>query len=165
MLSLSAAPPSTHSQKRHTTPKESALPVSTAALVTMSPSNSKSTAIPQLDAYLKAFFSLWNVKEAIATIKDTYEINENLESYNYRAGVLFRDIREQTQRFACSGAIYTQTTDVEGEVNGLVTYDRRFLRPHLEQWQADIQSVYRAAASRGGRKLGAELGDILSGQF
>ncbi|KAH7253304.1 glycoside hydrolase superfamily [Fusarium solani] len=96
---------------------------------------------------------LWNVKEAIATIKDTYEINENLESYNYRASVLFRDIREQTQRFACSGAIYTQTTDVEGEVNGLVTYDRRFLRPQLEKWQDDIQSVYKAAASRGGRKV------------
>ncbi|KAI8650664.1 hypothetical protein NCS57_01400800 [Fusarium keratoplasticum] len=83
---------------------------------------------------------LWNVKDAIATIKDTYEINENLESYNYRASVLFRNIREQTQRFACSGAIYTQTTDVEGEVNGLVTYDRRFLRPQLEKWQDDIQS-------------------------
>ncbi|KAM6511585.1 hypothetical protein FALCPG4_016589 [Fusarium falciforme] len=96
---------------------------------------------------------LWNVKDAIATIKDTYEINENLESYNYRASVLFRDIREQTQRFACSGAIYTQTTDVEGEVNGLVTYDRRFLRPQFEKWQDDIQSVYKAAASRGGRKV------------
>ncbi|KAM0426590.1 hypothetical protein ACHAPT_008284 [Fusarium lateritium] len=96
---------------------------------------------------------LWDVKEAIATIKDTYEINQNLESYNYRASVLFRDIREQTQRFACSGAIYTQTTDVEGEVNGLVTYDRRFLRPQLAKWQDDIQSVYEAAASRGGRKV------------
>ncbi|EEU37603.1 uncharacterized protein NECHADRAFT_106524 [Fusarium vanettenii 77-13-4] len=96
---------------------------------------------------------LWDVKEAIATIKETYEINENLESYNYRASVLFRDIREQTQRFACSGAIYTQTTDVEGEVNGLVTYDRRFLRPQLEKWQDDIQSVYKAAASRGGLKV------------
>ena len=24
----------------------------------------------------------------------------------------------------CSAAVYTQTTDVEGEVNGLMTYDR-----------------------------------------
>ena len=24
-----------------------------------------------------------------------------------------------------SGAVYTQTTDVEGEVNGLMTYDRK----------------------------------------
>lgn len=63
--------------------------------------------------------------------------------------VLFRDIREQTEKFACSGAVYTQTTDVEGEVNGLLTYDRRILRPYLEQWQKDIQSVYDAAATRG----------------
>ena len=42
---------------------------------------------------------------------------------------------------------------MEGEVNGLVTYDRRFLRPQLEKWQDDIQSVYKAAASRGGHKV------------
>lgn len=67
--------------------------------------------------------------------------------------VLFRDLREQTERYACSGAVYTQTTDVEGEVNGLLTYDRRVMRPKLEQWKEDIQSVYDAAASRGGRSV------------
>ncbi|KAJ3526052.1 hypothetical protein NM208_g11365 [Fusarium decemcellulare] len=107
---------------------------------------------------------LWNVKQAIDTIKDTYEINENLESYNFRAGVLFRDIREQTERFACSGAVYTQTTDVEGEVNGLVTYDRRFVRPDVAKWQDEIQSVYKAAAGRGGHeaeKRKRALGSLL----
>ncbi|KAI8400147.1 hypothetical protein FOFC_18970, partial [Fusarium oxysporum] len=93
---------------------------------------------------------LWNVKQAIDSIPETYEINEDLDSYNYRSGVLFRDIREQTQRFACSGAVYTQTSDVEGEVNGLITYDRRFVRPDVEKWQSEIASVYKAAASRGG---------------
>ncbi|KAF5721623.1 beta-galactosidase [Fusarium globosum] len=93
---------------------------------------------------------LWNVKQAIDSIPETYEINEDLDSYNYRSGVLFRDIREQTQRFACSGAVYTQTSDVEGEVNGLITYDRRFVRPDVEKWQSEIASVYKAAASRSG---------------
>lgn len=97
--------------------------------------------------------SLWNVKQAIDSIPETYEINEDLESYNYRAMVLFRDIREQTERYACSGAVYTQTTDVEGEVNGLLTYDRRVMRPKLDQWQKDIQSIYEAAAGRGGRPV------------
>ncbi|KAF4993179.1 hypothetical protein FGRMN_6664 [Fusarium graminum] len=96
---------------------------------------------------------LWNVKQAIDSIPETYEINKDLDSYNYRSGVLFRDIREQTQRFACSGAVYTQTSDVEGEVNGLITYDRRFVRPDVEKWQSEIASVYEAAASRGGREL------------
>ncbi|KAF5022637.1 hypothetical protein F66182_5313 [Fusarium sp. NRRL 66182] len=95
-------------------------------------------------------------QQAIDTIPETYEINKDLESYNYRAGVLFRDIREQTQRFACSGAVYTQTSDVEGEVNGLITYDRRFVRPDVEKWQSEIASVYEAAASRGGRKTEGE---------
>jgi len=35
---------------------------------------------------------------------------------------------------------------VEGEVNGLLTYDRRVLRPDVAQWQADIKALYDAAA-------------------
>ena len=27
-----------------------------------------------------------------------------------------------------SAAVYTQTTDVEGEVNGLITYDRKVIK-------------------------------------
>jgi len=49
---------------------------------------------------------------------------------------------------ACSGAVYTQTTDVEGEVNGLVTYDRRVVRVDVEQWKRDIKGLYEAAESR-----------------
>ena len=32
-----------------------------------------------------------------------------------------------------SGAIYTQTTDVEGEVNGLITYDRKIIKLDMER--------------------------------
>ena len=28
----------------------------------------------------------------------------------------------------CSAAVYTQTTDVEGEVNGIMTYDRKVIK-------------------------------------
>ena len=31
-------------------------------------------------------------------------------------------------RQGCSAAVYTQTTDVEGEVNGLMTYDREIIK-------------------------------------
>ena len=44
--------------------------------------------------------------------------------------------------------MWTQTTDVEGEVNGLMTYDRRVLRPNETQWKADIQALYDAAKAR-----------------
>lgn len=94
--------------------------------------------------------SLWKVEHAINTINQTYELHDDLESYNYRARVLFKEFREQVERYACSGGVWTQTTDVEGEVNGLYTYDRRVLRPNVGQWKRDIASLYRAARNRGG---------------
>ncbi|EFQ31289.1 glycosyl hydrolase family 2 [Colletotrichum graminicola] len=93
---------------------------------------------------------LWNVQQAIDTINQTYEIDENLEAYNYRGRVLLREFREQVEMYACSGGVWTQTSDVEGEVNGLVTYDRRVLRPDIAQWQVDIKSLFDAARSRSG---------------
>jgi hypothetical protein len=41
-----------------------------------------------------------------------------------------------------SAAVYTQTTDVEGEVNGLLTYDREVVKidpQQLAQWHAQLQ--------------------------
>jgi len=35
-----------------------------------------------------------------------------------------------------AGAVYTQTTDVEGEINGLLTYDRRVLKIPADQLRA-----------------------------
>lgn len=92
--------------------------------------------------------SLWNVQEAINTINQTYEIDTTIEDWNYRGHHLLGELLDQIALFACSGGIWTQTTDVEGEVNGLMTYDRRILRPDVPQWQADISDLYRAAASR-----------------
>ena len=36
------------------------------------------------------------------------------------------------QRLGLSAAVYTQTTDVEGEVNGLMTYDRKVVKADPE---------------------------------
>ncbi|KAK3675974.1 hypothetical protein LTR78_004166 [Recurvomyces mirabilis] len=91
---------------------------------------------------------LWNVQEAINTINQTYEIDQTIDAWNYRGHRLLDDLHDQIVRYACSGGIWTQTTDVEGEVNGLLTYDRRVLRPDVGQWKADIQNLYDAAAAR-----------------
>ncbi|KAK4224900.1 beta-galactosidase [Podospora fimiseda] len=91
---------------------------------------------------------LWPVEGAVRTINETYEIHANTDSYNWRAHVLLDLLKQQIERYACSGAVYTQTTDVEGEVNGLVTYDRRFVRVDTQQWRTDIQALYSAAAGR-----------------
>ncbi|KAK3061853.1 hypothetical protein LTS18_005310, partial [Coniosporium uncinatum] len=79
----------------------------------------------------------------------TYEIDETLDAWRYRSTVLLGELRDQIEMYACSGGVWTQTTDVEGEVNGLLTYDRRVLRPG-DQWKRDIQSLYDAAAGRRG---------------
>lgn len=41
-----------------------------------------------------------------------------------------------------AGAIYTQTTDVEGEVNGLMTYDREVIKMEEEKVKAINNQVY-----------------------
>jgi hypothetical protein len=37
-----------------------------------------------------------------------------------------------------------------------LTYDRRVLRPNKDQWRADIQALYDAAAARSNGTLSAE---------
>ncbi|KAJ5773496.1 hypothetical protein N7457_008392 [Penicillium paradoxum] len=91
---------------------------------------------------------LWNNQAAIDTIDQTYEIDATIEAWNYRSHILLGELEEQTRLYACSGGVWTQTTDVEGEVNGLMTYDRRLARVDVEQWQADIKALYAAAAAR-----------------
>ncbi|RWA07227.1 hypothetical protein EKO27_g7881 [Xylaria grammica] len=95
---------------------------------------------------------LWKVQAAINTINQTYEIDETIEAWNYRGHVLLSELRDQVEKWACSAAIWTQTTDVEGEVNGLLTYDRRVLRPDVDQWKSDIQALKDAAKARNGKK-------------
>jgi beta-galactosidase/beta-glucuronidase len=41
-----------------------------------------------------------------------------------------------------SGAIYTQTTDVEGEVNGLITYDRRVIKLKPRKLKKAHQEIF-----------------------
>ncbi|OQD81321.1 hypothetical protein PENANT_c028G05777 [Penicillium antarcticum] len=91
---------------------------------------------------------LWNNQAAINTINQTYEIDTTIEAWNYRSHILLGELEDQIRLFSCSGGVWTQTTDVEGEVNGLITYDRRLARTDEKQWQADIKALYDAAAAR-----------------
>ena len=64
---------------------------------------------------------------------------ETLESWNLRGRYLLTELRAQVELYSCAGGVWTQTTDVEGEINGMLTYDRRILRTDVPQWRADIQ--------------------------
>ena len=41
----------------------------------------------------------------------------------------------------CSAAVYTHTTDVEGEVNGFMTYDRKVMKVNEERIRKINESV------------------------
>jgi hypothetical protein len=44
-----------------------------------------------------------------------------------------------------SAAVYTQTTDVETEVNGFLTYDRKVIKMNLEALQSVHKKLYLAS--------------------
>jgi hypothetical protein len=81
-------------------------------------------------------------------MQTSYELTNTTAIWNYRTHDLLNKLREQTELFACSGGVWTQTTDVEGEVNGLMTYDRRIIRMDEEIWKRDVSALYEAAAKR-----------------
>jgi hypothetical protein len=44
-----------------------------------------------------------------------------------------------------SAAVYTQTTDVEVETNGLMTYDRKVVKIPAEKLNEESRKLYEAA--------------------
>ena len=62
--------------------------------------------------------------------------DEVLDTYEKYAGQL-KDLVDK----GFAAAIYTQTTDVEGEVNGLMTYDRKVVKLDLDSLSAINRSV------------------------
>ncbi|WP_037861703.1 glycoside hydrolase family 2 [Streptomyces sp. NRRL S-340] len=55
----------------------------------------------------------------------------------------------EVRALACrgsNGAVYTQISDVEGELNGLLTYDRRVLKPDADRIRAAQQALIRDAS-------------------
>jgi beta-galactosidase len=40
-----------------------------------------------------------------------------------------RELKRLKETSGIAAGVYTQTTDVEGEINGLLTYDRKVSRP------------------------------------
>jgi hypothetical protein len=106
---------------------------------------------------------LWNDQQAINHINETYEIDANNDIWNYRALRVIEELREQTEMFDCNGGVYTQTTDVEGEVNGpyslcpyarainlknslllgFLTYDREVDHTDQKKWKKAIRDLYQ----------------------
>ena len=53
----------------------------------------------------------------------------------------FLDMLKVFVQTGCAAAVYTQTTDVEGEVNGLITYDRKVIKVDMPRIAEGNKSV------------------------
>ncbi|MEU1117550.1 MULTISPECIES: PA14 domain-containing protein [unclassified Streptomyces] len=56
---------------------------------------------------------------------------------------------DEVRALACkgsNGAVYTQITDVEGELNGLLTYDRKVVKPDVKRVKAAHEALIRDAS-------------------
>ena len=77
-----------------------------------------------------------------------WQADKNWGYIEYKSGedvlkqysVYAEDLKKIIQQ-GVSAAVYTQTTDVEGEVNGLMTYDRKIVKMDEERLRAVNQSV------------------------
>ncbi|ADB42149.1 glycoside hydrolase family 2 protein [Spirosoma linguale] len=71
---------------------------------------------------------LWNPEMRNWGYQTYQSADEVLKAYQKK----YAKIVEYYQKQALSAAVYTQTTDVEGEVNGLLTYDREVIKIPIE---------------------------------
>jgi hypothetical protein len=70
----------------------------------------------------------------------TYHSEKELvDAYVYK----FNQIVEMKKTKGLSAAVYTQTTDVEGEVNGLMTYDREVIKFLVEKLKEIHSALFK----------------------
>ena len=74
------------------------------------------------------------------TKKDSEEVMTIYES--------FLEMLKTFVQTGCAAAVYTQTTDVEGEVNGLITYDRKVIKVDIPRIAAGNRSVIESMPAK-----------------
>ncbi|WP_183561388.1 glycoside hydrolase family 2 protein [Mucilaginibacter sp. SP1R1] len=82
----------------------------------------------------------------------TWQANKNWGYQNFKNGddlfkvyASFTDRLQELIKAGLSAAVYTQTTDVEGEVNGFMTYDRKVIKMPVESLQKVNSKLYDPA--------------------
>ncbi|WP_009943530.1 glycoside hydrolase family 2 [Saccharopolyspora erythraea] len=79
-----------------------------------------------------------------------YEMTPDEQTLTRRYVENQRDVLTAAQRCGISGAIYTQITDVEHEVNGFFTYDRQVEKMDFARVRAINDEIVRSADGSGG---------------
>jgi hypothetical protein len=78
---------------------------------------------------------------------NAYEMQPSVEALTQCFERLQRELQVLVQQKGLGVAIYTQTTDVEHEVNGFLTYDRNFKKMDFQRVKQANEAVFRAAAA------------------
>jgi beta-galactosidase/beta-glucuronidase len=82
---------------------------------------------------------LWDPKMRNWGYQTYTSAGELLKQYKIK----FDQIVKMKKEMGLSAAIYTQTTDVEGEVNGLLTYDREIIKIPVDTLKAMHSQLYK----------------------
>ncbi|MFF5992256.1 glycoside hydrolase family 2 protein [Prauserella flavalba] len=82
-----------------------------------------------------------------------YELTASREELTRRYVEVSEDLESVVRGLGLSGAIYTQTTDVENEVNGLLTYDRRVVKVTLPVAAERNRAVIAAGSAASGGQV------------
>lgn len=75
-----------------------------------------------------------------------YEMTDSRARLTDRFVQVSRDLEDEIRKGGLSGAVYTQTTDVENEVNGFMTYDRWLVKVSLRTVAERNRAVIAAGA-------------------
>lgn len=89
---------------------------------------------------------LWPVRN------DAYEMMLNKEQLTDTYIYMLNELEQMIKYYSLSTAIYTQTTDVEHEINGLVTYDRAVEKMDIDKVREINQAVIESTRSKSLRK-------------
>jgi len=75
---------------------------------------------------------------------NAYAYEPTIDALTDRYIFLMDNVEQLVRYKGLSVAIYTQTTDVEHEINGLLTYDRKIQKMVLDRIKTANQAVIRA---------------------
>ena len=79
---------------------------------------------------------------------DAYEMMINKDQLSDTYVMMLTELEQLIRYFGLSTGIYTQTTDVEHEINGLVTYDRKVEKMDLDKVRDINQGVINATRKK-----------------
>jgi len=85
----------------------------------------------------------WPVKDHMWWDKKNwgYLTYDDQATFKQKFTEIIKDL-QSLKSFGLSAAVYTQTTDVEGEVNGLMTYDRKILKLEPSETHPMLAPLY-----------------------